>query len=126
MEDGPLNYLIQFLLVHSQFVIITGLCINEGKLYPSRLLRSKAFEYFGGVSLSLYRNHWTAMGYIYLPINGQTTCENDMSSRRLSKAWRSCATLLLWSPILTIIIAPMIAYAVASDFEEQLADRLKK
>lgn len=127
MENGLFNYWLQFLLVHSQFTVIIGLCMDEGKSMTSRFLRSKVLQFLGRISLSLYLTHWPIMGYVSLAINGQKACENDTNVQELLiESWNSCAALPLWSPILTMIIAPIIAFLVTKYFEEPLSNVLKK
>ena len=126
VQYGIFNYWLQFLLVHTQFTIITGLCMDEGKSITSRFLRSKVLQFLGRISLSLYLTHWPIMGYVSLAINGKKTCEND-SKGLLFDSWNSCAELeTVWSPILTMIIAPIIAFLITKYFEEPLANILKK
>ena len=110
-EQGIFHSIIQFVLVHSQLTLIIGLCKDDGYSLTSRVLRSPVLQFLGKISLSLFITHWTIIGYISLAINGIDNCgsENDIS---LFPGWDICAALPNWSPLLTMVVAPVVAFLI--------------
>ena len=125
MDQGLDNYVIQFLLVHLQLTLIIGLCMDNGNSRTSVFLRSKVPQFLGRISVSLYLTHWPMIGYISLAINGQDKCLNENSVRAFT-GWSSCAVLPQWSPILTMIVSPLIAFIVTKYFEEPISAILRQ
>ena len=120
MKGGIFNYILQFLFVHSQLTIISGLCMDDGISLTSRVLRSRALQFLGRISYSLYLTHWSIMGFVSLAIKGQEVCKNENEVREFLEWWNKCAILPLWSPFLTIFIAILFAFFVTKYFEEPL------
>ena len=120
MKGGTFNYILQFLFVHSQQTIISGLCIDDGISLTSRVLRSQALQFLGRISYSLYLTHWSVMGFVSLAINGQEVCLNENGSKEFPDGWNKCAILPLWAPFLTIFVAVSFAFFVTKYLEEPL------
>ena len=120
MNEGFFHHLLQLIFVHMQLTIIIGLCMDDGISFTSRFLRSKALQFLGRISYSLYLTHWPVMGFVSLAIKGQEVCQNENEVREFLSWWNKCAILPLWSPFLTIFIAILFAFFVTKYFEEPL------
>ena len=137
-EDAPkLNKLVRFFfqtddfwkiflqthLVHLQLSIIIGLCMDGGKSLVSRFLRTKMMQFLGRISLSLYLLHWPLMGYVLLAINGPQTFK---TSAEIWAAYGSGKLIVpLGTPLILIIISPIICFIATKYFEEPISKILR-
>ena len=114
---------LQVALVHLQLTIVIGLCMDDGNSLTSKLLRTKAIQFLGRISLSLYLTHWSTMGFILTAINGPQTFQND------AEIWTAFNTGKLMQPAglpaVAIIVSPIIAYIVTDYFEEPVSKALR-
>ena len=114
---------LQVALVHLQLTIVIGLCMDDGNSFTSKLLRTKAIQFLGRISLSLYLTHWSTMGFIITAINGPQTYQND------AEIWTAYKTGKLVQPaglpLVAIIVSPIIAYIVTKYFEEPVSKALR-
>ena len=117
------QFFLQFLAVHSQLTIIIGLCMDGGYSLTSKFLRTKFMQFLGRISLSLYLIHWPLIGYIVLAMNGKQNFDN---MGEIFDAYVDGEIFLpAWSPVILIIISPVVAFIVTKYFEEPIAKVLK-
>ena len=114
---------LQVALVHLHLNIIIGLCMDNGKSFTSKLLRTKIMQFLGRISLSLYLTHWSTMGFILTAINGPQKYQTD------AEIWNAYRSGKLVQPpglpVVAIVLAPVIAYIVTKYFEEPLSKALR-
>ena len=72
-HDNFWGAFLQYFAVHGFLIIIIGLCMDGGESLTSKFLRTKAMQFLGRISLSLYLLHIPIMGYWSLMINGPQT-----------------------------------------------------
>ena len=114
---------LQIFAVHIQLTIIVGLCMDAGKSLTSRFLRTKMMQFLGRISLSLYLLHWSLMGYVILAINGPQEYETE------AEIWEAYSsqklTVPFGSPMILIIISPIVCFIVTKYFEEPVTKILR-
>ena len=119
-DAGTFGILLQFFAVHSQLIIIIGLCMDDGHSLTAKFLRTKIMQFLGRISLSLYLIHWSLMGYITLAINGKQHYDSENKMMEDGEIF-----LPTWSPLILIIISPIIAFIITKYFEEPIGNILK-
>ena len=67
---GPERAYLQFSMVHTQLMIILGLCWDNKKSLTSKFFNSKVMQFFGRISMSLYLIHEPVVFYIRFFMHG--------------------------------------------------------
>ena len=117
------KYFLQTFLPHLQLIIVIGLCMDGGKSFVSRFLRTKVMQFFGRISLSLYLLHWPLMGFVILAMNGGQDFTN---SAEVLEAYASGKLKVPFgTPAIHIIISPIVCFIVTKYFEEPVTKMLK-
>ena len=107
---------LQIFAVHIQFTIVTGLCMDAGTSLTSRFLRTRMMQFLGRISLSLYLLHWSLIGYVILAVNGPQDYKTD------GEIWAAYGSqkLIIPSPMILIIISPIVSFIVTKYIEEPM------
>ena len=117
------KYFLQTFLPHLQLIIVIGLCMDGGKSFVSRFLRTKVMQFFGRISLSLYLLHWPLMGSVILAMNGGQDFTNYAE---VLEAYASGKLKVPFgTPAIHIIISPIVCFIVTKYFEEPVTKMLK-
>ena len=117
--DDFWKFFLQTHLVHLQLTIVIGLCMDGGKSFVSRFLRTKMMQFLGRISLSLYLLHLPLMGYVILAING------PHSSNTIAEAWKFWRNVPFGTPAIYIIISPIICFIATKYYEEPISKMLR-
>ena len=114
---------LQIFAVHIQLTIVIGLCMDAGTSLTSRFLRTQMMQFLGRISLSLYLLHWSLIGYVILAINGPREYQTE---GEILAAYKSHELIVPFgSPMIVIIVSPIVSFIVTKYFEEPISKILR-
>ena len=116
---------LQFFAVHSQLIIIIGLCMDSGQSLTSRFLKTKIMQFLGRISLSLYLLHVPIIGYIILAINGKQPYDTGDADAIWAAYDQGKIYVPPYHPFIVIVTSSIIAYIITKYFEEPISNLLK-
>ena len=89
----------------------------------SKLLRTKAMQFLGSISLALYLLHDAVMGFVELAINGP---HDFATEEEIWEAWED-GTLVEFpgTPLIIIVVSIIFSYLMTKYFDEPISKVLR-
>ena len=109
---------LQFTMVHTQLMIILGLCWDKKESLTSKIFCSKAMQFFGRISMSLYLVHEPLIFYIQLCFYGNLNWEDNKGKPPLPSPIWTVPIHITLSLILGIFITIFIEEPARKKFKE--------
>ena len=105
-------------MVHTQLMIILGLCWDKKESLTSKIFCSKAMQFFGRISMSLYLVHEPLIFYIQLCFYGNLNWEDNKGKPPLPSPIWTVPIHITLSLILGIFITIFIEEPARKKFKE--------